>query len=224
MKNLFLKGISTVINKDLLLDGLPYWIYDYDISQKLDYQGEKLRGFASQLKLIQLRIKSLQGSELFNQVRSYSEVIRQENPHCKIIMNDHISIALDLGLDGVHLGQNDDSVTEARATLGDDAIVGLTIRSAKEAKEAVIHINNGVVDYVGLGTIFNTSTKKGLQAKGPDFINEIQNIIPLSRIYPIGGINKNNLHELTEIDVLHVAICSELYSNSVSDFTISSTD
>ena len=100
MKNLFLKGISTVINKDLLLDGLPYWIYDYDISQKLDYQGEKLRGLASQLKLIQLRIKSLQGRELFNQVRSYSEVIRQENPHCKIIMNDHISIALDLGLDG----------------------------------------------------------------------------------------------------------------------------
>ena len=65
MKNL--KGFNKV-NKQKLLQAMePYWIYDYDVAQKLDPRGERLKELANQLKIIQLRIKSLEGKELKDQ-------------------------------------------------------------------------------------------------------------------------------------------------------------
>ena len=220
MKNLFLKGINKVNKHKLLEAGEPYWIYDYDVAQKLDDQGEKLKALVVDLNLIQLRIKSLQGSELKEQARTYACAIRKINPECAIIMNDHIELALELQLDGVHLGQSDDSVIKARETLGAESIIGLTVRSLEEADEAEKLYKDELIDYIGSGTVFETTTKQGLVAKGPGFIQEVQKRIPTERIYPIGGITAGNIDQLKAIDVKHVALCSELFRNSVNELTI----
>ena len=116
-----------------------------------------------------------------------------------------------LGLDGVHLGQSDSSVCEARKFLGEDAIIGLTCRSHEEVEAALPLLENGTVDYFGVGTVFQTTTKQGLQAKGLGFIKEVLQKVPSQQLYPIGGITQENAQELYDLGVLHVAICSDLF-------------
>ena len=201
------------MNQLLLKAVEPYWIYDYEVAQKLDPDHELLRRLAKGLKLIQIRIKSLSGDALRAQAKQYRGAIKEANPSCAVIMNDHIDICQDFAFDGVHLGQGDESVVEARKVLGKEAIVGLTVRSIKEAKEASVLIEDGSVDYIGVGTVFETTTKQGLVAKGPGFIEEVFTLVDTEKVYPIGGINKDNLSKLKGIGVRHVALCSELYTN-----------
>lgn len=61
------------------------------------------------------------------------------------IINDHVDIALEVGADGVHLGQNDVALSSARAILGDNAIIGITAKTVDEAKKAYGH----GADYLG---------------------------------------------------------------------------
>ncbi|MDD7986235.1 thiamine phosphate synthase [Lentisphaera marina] len=199
------------MNQSLLKAVEPYWIYDHEVAQKLDPDYSILKCLARDLKLIQLRVKNLSGDELFKQVEKYNELIKEQNSDCLVIMNDHIQLCQDLNLGGVHLGQSDASVVEAREVLGRDAFIGLTVRSLEEAHEAKILIENNCIDYVGVGTVFETTTKKGLSAKGPSFIEDVFALIEAERVYPIGGINKENINELRGIGVKHVALCSELY-------------
>jgi len=201
------------MNQALLEAVEPYWIYDYDVAQSLDPKASLLKSLAQDLKLIQIRVKSLEDLELKKQVKTYYDLIKEANPACYVIMNDHVDLCAEFAMEGVHLGQSDDSVFEARKSLGQKAIIGLTVRSLEEAQEAQGLLAQGIVDYVGVGTVFQTTTKQGLKAKGSEFIEEVFKLIPAEKVYPIGGINKDNLSELKKIDVKHVALCSELYKN-----------
>ncbi len=196
---------------EILQDVKPYWIYDYDVAQRLDVNAEILRIKACELSLIQLRIKSLEAAEKEEIAAFYAKIIREVNPVCKIIMNDSVELCKKLDLDGVHLGQSDCSVCDARKTLGTAAIIGLTCRSHEEVVKALPLLEEGIVDYFGVGTVFQTTTKQGLKAKGLDFIKEILEKVPAEKLYPIGGITQNNAQLLYDLGVIHVAICSDLY-------------
>jgi thiamine-phosphate diphosphorylase/hydroxyethylthiazole kinase len=114
-----------------------------------------------------------------------------------LIVNDRVDVVLAVGCEGVHLGQDDMSVTNARRILGDDKIIGATVSSINEARIAV----NSRADYLGIGTLYATATKKN--TKDIIGINGIRKILyylehgdeasNTVKTVCIGGVNASNL-------------------------------
>ncbi|MFH1231190.1 MAG: thiamine phosphate synthase, partial [Planctomycetota bacterium] len=104
------------------------------------------------------------------------------------IINNRIDIALLSQADGVHLGETDISIRDARRLLGADKIIGATSHSIKEALDAE---KNGA-DYISVGPFFPSPTKPLLKPRGFDYIKDVAKKIHIPYI-AIGGINKTNL-------------------------------
>ena len=125
-----------------------------------------------------------------------------------LIINDRIDIVLLVDADGVHLGQKDIPVKEARKLLGPKKIIGKSTHSVEEAMNAV---NEGA-DYIGIGPAFSTKTKIHYK---PLKINTIKKIIAHINIpyFIIGGINLRNIQSLLQYDITRVAIFSSIIKN-----------
>ena len=104
-----------------------------------------------------------------------------------LIINDHADIALAVGADGVHLGQDDLPLKEARKIMG-NRIVGISTHDLAQAKEA----ESGGADYIGFGPVFHTTTKEAGVPKGVDNIRKIKENVSIPLV-AIGGINPDNL-------------------------------
>ncbi|MEM7650872.1 MAG: thiamine phosphate synthase [Pseudomonadota bacterium] len=104
-----------------------------------------------------------------------------------LLINDHIDVAQAVGADGVHLGQGDASPEEARAKLGEDAIIGQTAFTA----EHMAAVDPAIVDYVGTGPFYETKTDKGKPVLGAEKFSEIIKLSPVP-VVGIGGITPEN--------------------------------
>ncbi len=163
-------------------------------------QAEKaLEGGAT---MIQLRHKSASGSQLFIWTQKIHALCRHHQAVC--IVNDRVDIALAADTDGVHLGQEDLPLTEARKLLGKDKIIGATVSTADEAKIA----QREGCSYIGLGHIFPTnSKKKDSEPVGPGRIREITAIISVP-VLAIGGIDTSNVCDAIRAGANGVAVIS----------------
>ncbi|MBI5555560.1 MAG: thiamine phosphate synthase [Elusimicrobia bacterium] len=124
------------------------------------------------------------------------------------IVNDDLDIALAVGADGVHLGQDDLPVGAARAMAHKEFIIGLSTHSPIQAKQAV---KQGV-DYIGVGPIYPTNTKKDVcQAVGIDYLDYVVKHINLPFV-AIGGIKLHNLPEVLSHGAKSVAMVTEIVS------------
>lgn len=110
------------------------------------------------------------------------------------IVNDHIDLAIASGADGVHLGQHDLPVPEARDMLGPKRIIGT---SNALFDEAMLSVSQGA-DYVAVGTIFPTKTKENTRPAGLDMLRQVKASVNVP-VVAIGGINKNNVTEVTSV-------------------------
>ncbi len=120
------------------------------------------------------------------------------------IVNDRVDIAVSSDADGVHLGKDDLPIKETRRILGEDKIIGISCDSVKEAIKAE---KNGA-DYVALGPIFRTTTKKDIPAPlGIKVIKETKKRISIP-IVAIGGINEKNICEVIKSGADSVAVIS----------------
>ncbi len=136
--------------------------------------------------LLQLRAKGFSKDDI-------AAMACQVQPIAKIaqvpfIINDHADIALAVEADGVHVGQDDDSVAEARAIVGDQAIVGKSTHSLEQARAAA----KEPVDYIGFGPLFATPTKPEYTPIGLDDIAQVHVDLDIP-IFCIGGVKKENL-------------------------------
>jgi thiamine-phosphate pyrophosphorylase len=105
-------------------------------------------------KVIQLRDKLLSGNNFYLEARAALEVARDSGT--KLIINDRVDIALAIGADGVHLGQDDLDPHAARKLLGPDSIIGISTHSTAQAVRAA----RAPVDYIAIGPIFLRPQKK----------------------------------------------------------------
>src|SRR5919198_2181410 len=105
-------------------------------------------------RLVQLREKHLSPREFYSEAEAALKVARERG--AKLIINDRADIALALGADGVHLGQDDMPPEAARALLGRGAIIGYSTHGAEQAAAAA----RRPVDYVAIGPAFATSSKE----------------------------------------------------------------
>lgn len=110
-----------------------------------------------------------------------------------LIVNDHVTIAAEMGADGVHVGQGDMSARDAREIMGVDKIVGLTAYT--QAHYDVV--DAGVVDYVGTGPYFPTKTKPDKSVLGADGFRALVRTAPVP-VVGIGGITHENVGEVIQ--------------------------
>lgn len=135
--------------------------------------------------MVQLRYKT-GTSEMMQAAREVIEVLRPTG--VPVIINDRVDLARALGAQGVHLGQGDTSPAAARETLGEDAIVGLSITDPTQLK----NVDPTIVDYLGAGPIFETGSKPDAAPPlGLETLAQIAGGVRLP-VAAIGGITEAN--------------------------------
>ena len=139
----------------------------------------------SGVTLVQYRDKAGLGKNMLRKARELKALCHRY--HVPLIINDRLDIALLSGADGVHLGQNDLPVAEARKLVGNDFIIGATAHSVQEALEA----EAAGADYLGCGAVFSTNTKKDTVPLGLDGLKAIREAVKIP-IVGIAGITAEN--------------------------------
>ena len=152
--------------------------------------------------VVQLRMKNADGREMLEQ----ANLIRQcADEMCKLfIIDDRVDIAMASGADGVHLGQSDIPLADARRLMGDDAIIGISVDSVEEAVAA----QEGGADYVGVGAVFRTGTKPDAQqGVGLGAVFEVRQAVDIP-VVAIGGINRGNIKDVIRAGADAAAVVS----------------
>ena len=146
---------------------------------------------AGGVDIVQLREKHMADDALAAAGSAARDLCAQEG--MLFILNDKPEIARQIGADGVHVGQDDMPVAEARAIVGPDAIVGLSTHAPVEIDAA----DPALVDYIGVGPIHETPTKPGRPAVGPALV---RHAAAAARVpfFAIGGLDASNLAEVVE--------------------------
>lgn len=168
--------------------------------------------------LVQYRDKQSTSREMYEQALEISEALwGSEVP---LIINDRADIAFAVGAAGVHLGQDDLIPSDARELLGDDAIIGFSVKTVEEAHTAPLDD----LDYVFIGGGFETASKDNPTAIGIDGWKERAAIIrardPDIPIGAIAGIDENNIADLFAAGADGVAVISAIFmSEDAEDAT-----
>ncbi|KAF9582770.1 hypothetical protein BGW38_010785 [Lunasporangiospora selenospora] len=139
--------------------------------------------------LVQLREKDLGNQSFIELARKVLAITRKYN--VPLLINDNIFVALAIGAEGAHVGQDDISCVEARRLLGPDKILGISTGTPEEAQKALA---DGA-DYIGIGTCFMTQTKTPKRTLGPIGIRTILEALPANndlKTVAIGGIKDDN--------------------------------
>lgn len=186
------------------IDYSMYLVTDRDILSGRDLNKAVEESILGGTTIVQLREKHISDEEFLKIARELKKITDKYN--IPFIINDNIEIAKLVDATGVHIGQSDNDLKYARKILGQDKIIGVSVGNIKEARLA----EEGGADYVGIGTIFFTTTK--------DDINKPLEIIGLKKIVDyinipnvaIGGIHLNNIKEVMKTGTDGVAIISEI--------------
>ena len=153
--------------------------------------------------IIQYRDKDVSYDMFKKKAREILSLTRAKN--VPLIINDRAEVALEVGADGVHVGQSDLALQEARKKLGPDKIVGVTVTCVEEARQA----EAGGADYLGISSVFSTSTKPEAEAIGLDGLQKIVQAAKIPTV-AIGGIHADNLEQVLATGVTGVAVVSEV--------------
>lgn len=157
--------------------------------------------------LVQLREKTISSRQFYETALKVHNVTRKYN--VPLIINDRTDIALAVDAEGIHLGQKDMPVAEARKILGSNKIIGV---SAGTLEEACLAQKAGA-DYIGVGAMYSTPTKNDAQITTMDELHKIRAAVSLP-IVVIGGINKNTLPDFAGSRIDGAAIVSAILSHT----------
>jgi len=153
----------------------------------------------AKIAIIQLRDKNLADRELLARARALAELTR--GSQTLFIMNDRPDLAVLAGADGVHIGQEELTVKDARRILGPQGLIGVSTHSLEQAREAVLDGAN----YIGVGPTFPSGTKQFSQFMGTELLRLVQAEIRLPA-FAIGGITWNNLPQVIATGFTRIAV------------------
>ncbi|ALQ34791.1 thiamine phosphate synthase [Fusobacterium hwasookii] len=157
------------------------------------------------VKIVQLREKNISTKDFYEKALKVKEICK--NYGVLFIINDRLDIAQAVGADGVHLGQSDMPIEEARKILKDKFLIGATARNMEEAKRAELL----GADYIGSGAIFGTSTKDNAKKLEMEELKKIVASVKIP-VFAIGGININNVGSLKNIGLQGICAVSGILS------------
>jgi len=168
--------------------------------------------------LIQLRGKRNSIVELVDLAAEFHELTAKSST--PLIVNDHAEIASHVAVEGVHVGQDDDSIEIARQKVARDILVGKSTHSLEQARAA----QREGADYIGFGPIFATPTKPDYVPIGLEDIRRVHAEVSVP-IFCIGGINIDNLQSVIDAGARRVVMVSALLkAHSIVDYARCVTD
>jgi len=159
---------------------------------------------ASGIQVIQYREKDKSMREKFQECQK----IRQTTTAAGVtfIVNDDVDLAMMTGADGIHVGQDDLPVPDIRRLVGEKMIIGLSTHSPEQAREA----ERIGVDYIGVGPIFRTTTKKDVcDPVGFQYLEYVVENIKIPFV-AIGGIKESNVREISGRGAKCIAMVTEI--------------
>jgi len=159
---------------------------------------EALEGGVS---LVQLREKDLDYDNFLKLGKDLKYLCREYG--VPFIVNDNVELAREIDADGVHIGQGDMAYEKAREILGEDKIIGVSCTSLEEALKA----KEEGADYIGIGSIFPTSSKEDAEKLSWEVLVEITQGVDIP-IVGIGGINKDNILDLKGLRLDGISLIS----------------
>ena len=139
---------------------------------------------------LQIREKDLAPDDFQAEAAKLKELCNRHN--VPYVVNDCVEIALAIDADGVHVGQSDIKGRDIRNMIGKDKILGISAGTVEEA----IAAEQAGADYIGVGAVFGTSTKKNARNLTVEKLKEIAASVSIP-VVAIGGINENNVMELS---------------------------
>lgn len=154
--------------------------------------------------MLQYRAKTKSSREMLKEAEQLKELtLKYQIP---LIINDRLDIALAVEAEGVHLGQNDLPLTVAQKYMP-NKIIGVSATSLEEGREAILQ----GADYVGVGPVFPTTTKKDAKpALGLKVIQDLKSEFPTAKLVAIGGISLDNAKDVINTGVNGLAIISAI--------------
>ena len=167
------------------------------------------RHWTGKKNLLQQTEEALEGGTTFVQIR---ETEAKELQHlCKkynvpFVVNDNVELAIRINADGVHVGQSDMNAQDVRSLIGSDKILGV---SAQTVEEAILAERQGA-DYLGVGAVFPTGSKDDAIEVPHNTLREICKAVSIP-VVAIGGISKNNVHQLKDSGICGIAVISAIY-------------
>ncbi len=155
--------------------------------------------------MIQFRCKEGTDSENLGLAKEIASSCKSHNS--LFIVNDRIDIAIASDADGIHLGQEDIPIEIARELIGPEKIIGLSTHSVKQIESA----EKESCDYLGVGPIYKTPSKKNQKSLGIDFLKKVASQIRIPW-FAIGGINKVNISEINRAGAKKIALINAIMS------------
>ena len=153
--------------------------------------------------IVQLREKERSTREYMELARATHEITARYG--IPLIIDDRVDVALAIGAEGVHVGQSDMPVRDARRLLGPEKIVGATTKTVPQALEA---FEQGA-DYLGCGAIYPTTTHVKTVITPVETLKEIVKAVPIP-VNAIGGLNKENIFVLKESGIAGICVVSAI--------------
>jgi thiamine-phosphate pyrophosphorylase len=177
-----------------------YLITDETVSPGRSHLEIAQAALAGGARVVQLRDKRRDAGELLPAAREMAALCRDAG--ALFIVNDRVDLALAAGADGVHLGQTDLPVREARKLLGEEKLIGVSVEDAAQARAAEV---DGA-DYLGVGAIYGSATKA--DAGAPVGLEQIRRFREVSAlpVVAIGGITLERAPEVREAGAAAAAV------------------
>jgi len=186
-----------------------YLITDTDASGLTNVEAVRM-AISAGIKTIQLREKHISKKNIYREALALRKLTLRNG--VTLIINDHIDIALAVDADGVHLGQDDMPVKEARKIIGRRKILGVSTHSLKQALDA----EASGADYIGFGPVFKTATKNAGEPKGIALLKKIREQINIP-IAAIGGITHDKAREVFNNGADAIAVASGILSGDIKE-------
>ncbi|WP_168014506.1 thiamine phosphate synthase [Halomonas salinarum] len=154
--------------------------------------------------MVQLRDKEASDAELITQAHKLMKALQGSG--VPLIINDRLEVALAAMADGLHIGQGDGDVAEARRKLGPDAILGLSVENGSQLRA----LNKQELDYIGLGPVFATTSKQDHALPlGIEGLTELVTASPLPTV-AIGGLKVEHAEAIWETGANGLAVISAI--------------
>ncbi|MDR3601099.1 MAG: thiamine phosphate synthase [Desulfosporosinus sp.] len=162
---------------------------------------------ASGVPILQYREKSKKVRTMYEECLALRAMTQETG--ALFIINDHLDLALAVGADGVHIGQDDLPLSTVRELVGPDLLIGVSTHSPAQAQAAV---KDGA-DYIGVGPLFATHTKIDVcDPVGLDYLDYVVKNLKIPFV-AIGGIKEHNLAEVIKTGARTVALVTEIVGN-----------
>ncbi|MCK5914126.1 MAG: bifunctional hydroxymethylpyrimidine kinase/phosphomethylpyrimidine kinase, partial [Desulfuromusa sp.] len=158
-------------------------------------------------KFIQYRAKNIRPDDRRKMAESLKNLCHEHE--ARLIINDLPELAHDIDADGVHLGQNDMSVVQARQILGHKKLIGISTHSVDEALKA----EGQGADYIAIGSIFQTDSKENTTLVGLETLKRVRKAVRIP-VVAIGGITPDGAFEALDAGADAVAVISGIMADS----------